>query len=126
MVKDEVLSIILAVAGRRTMMWSNKEIAAEALRRATVIKERRKRRRELLITGVLISACLSLFVCLSLIPGQYGGAGPTAQAAVTIFDGETAGGYVLAGVIGFALGGLAMFICLRRAKKSNENGRHEI
>jgi len=108
------------------MMWSNREIAAEALRRAAVIRERRKRRRELLITGVLISACFSLFVCLSLIPGQYGGAGPTAQAAVTIFDGEAAGGHVLAGVIGFALGGLVMFICLRRAKKSNENGRHEI
>jgi len=35
------------------MMWSNREIATEALRRAAVIRERRKRGRELLITGTI-------------------------------------------------------------------------
>jgi len=98
------------------MMRSNKEIAEEARRRVAVFGECRKHRRKRIKIGALITGCVMLAVCLASLPGPISGMGPAAQAAVTIFDGEAAGGYVLAGVLGFALGGLVLFICLRRKK----------
>jgi len=98
------------------MMRSNKEIAEETRRRVAVFGESRQRRRKRIKIGALITGCVMLTVCLATLPGSVSGVGPAAQAAVTIFDGEAAGGYILAGVLGFALGGLVMFICLRRKK----------
>jgi len=98
------------------MMRSNKEIAKEARHRVAVFGECRKHRRKRIKIGALIAVCVILVVCLASLPGSISSIGPAAQAAVTIFDGEAVGGYVLAGVLGFALGGLVMFIYLRRKK----------
>lgn len=45
-------------------MWNSKEIAARALQQAAVIKTRRKRRGGRLITAALVTASLSLTVCV--------------------------------------------------------------
>ena len=103
-------------------MRSNKEIAEEAHRRAAATRKRLKRRRERLKIGVLITGCVMLAVGLAALTGLNSGAEPAVQAAVTILDGEAAGGYVLVGVLGFALGGFVMFICLQRVKKADKNG----
>jgi len=80
------------------------EIAQAALRRAAVIKARRSRARERLLTAALITVCLSLALCGAVPPGRYDGTGPPAQAAVSMLDGARVGGHVIAGVIGFTLG----------------------
>jgi len=103
-------------------MRSNKEIAAEALRRAAEINQRRRRRRKRWITAALTVGLLAPAVCLVVLQGRYSGAGPPAQAVVVSLYGEKAGGYALAGAIGFSLGAAVMFMCLRRregGKKDN-------
>jgi len=94
------------------MMRSNKEITEEAHRRAAVIRERKKRRREHLKISALIAGCLSLAVYLIILPRRYSGAGPPAQGVITSLYDEAVGGYVLACVIGFTLSGLVMIMCL--------------
>ena len=99
-------------------MWNSIEIAQAALCRAAVIKARRKRMRDRLITAVLITACLSLALCIAVLPGRYDGTGPPpAQAVVSMFDGSTVGGYVLVGVIAFALGCAVTLVCLKAKER---------
>ena len=98
------------------MMRSNKEIAEEAHRRAAVVRERKKHRRVLIKISALIAGCLSLAVYLVVLPGRYSGAGLSTQAVVVSLYGEKAGGYILAWVIGFALGGVVMYLYLRRKR----------
>jgi len=102
-------------------MFDSKEIAERALRMAGLLRAQRKRRRERLVTAAMITACLSLAVCVAVLPGWYDGTGPPpAQASVSIYDGAVVGGYVIAGLIGFSLGTAVTLLCLRKMKKMDK------
>jgi len=105
-------------------MRSNKEIAAEALRRAAVIRERKKRKRDRLITAALLTAGLALTMALSVFIWAIVPDFPAAETPGiyrSIFDSAVVGGYVLVGVIEFSLGALVMYFCLRRLKREKTN-----
>lgn len=99
-------------------MRSNKQVAIEALRRASENRERKRRRNEWLSTAGLSTALL-LFVGVMpalVMPGGVEPAVQQAQASVTLMDGATTGGYVLAGLIGFLAGAIMVMIVVRRRK----------
>ena len=97
-------------------MRSDAEIAAEALRRAAVIREKRLRDYTRRLTAGAIAACLAFALCIALLTGGLGFEGsPAARAAATMLGGAVAGGYVLAGIAGFVLGVVgALFVKERR------------
>jgi hypothetical protein len=108
-------------------MRSDEDFATEALRRATVLKAQRKRRRERLTAGTALVACLSLAAVVVVLSGPY--PGPTTPVVATgqaplLFPGV--GGYVLCGVISFVLGVAVTLLCLRKRKSNgSENGIEE-
>jgi hypothetical protein len=108
-------------------MRSDKEIAAEALRRAAIIKARRKRRRGWLAAGATFAVCLSIALCISVLQGSYLGSGPpsaAAQSAPLMFPG--AGGYVVCGVLCFVSGAAVALFCTRRKGKTGDDSKTSI
>ena len=110
---------------RRSMMRSDSEVAAEALNRAFIMKSRQKQRREWLSATVILSACLSLAICLTTVQRGYSGVNPAveamAQAPLMFPD---AGGYVLTGVIAFCAG-VAATLFWGRNRTRDETGKSE-
>ena len=108
---------------RGDIMRSDRDIAAEALRRGSIITTKRRKTRKRLKAGGMIAVCLSFTLCIASLPGASEGAGNSpAQAAVTMLNGAAAGGYVLSGVSGFILGAAAMLTFRRRVKKGPKGG----
>ena len=100
---------------------TNEEVAAEALRRAEASHKRRRYRRRWLAGTASAAACFLLVgIALTLLwpdglaiePGQ-------ALASVTMIGGAGAGGYVLAGVVGFSLG-IATTLASLRARRRKQ------
>lgn len=101
-------------------MKTNKEIAAVAQSRAKEINKNKRNRR--MGTAGLAAACIMLIVGLSYAVSQmaqvmdYDVKPGDAYSAATITGGST-GGYVLVGVIAFALGVMVTIIAMRSRKK---------
>jgi hypothetical protein len=100
-------------------MRSDREFAAEALGRAALLRERRKRGRARLTAGGALAACLALAGFVAVFSGAYPGAGgpapvAAAEQAPLMFPG--AGGYVLCGVICFAAGVAVTLLCQRKRR----------
>ena len=97
-------------------MFNSMEIAERALSRARILKARRKRKCEMLVSAMLLCGVCALALCFSALPAAQTGANSPTHASATALDGATTGGYVLAGVIGFALGAGVTVFCAKRAK----------
>ena len=101
-------------------MRSDKEIAQEALRRSKMVKARRARALNRLKACVMIAISLSVILYIIYAPGVSGGTDQGAgQAAVSMAYGGSAGGYILVGVLCFALG-VAVTLLSRRWLKKNK------
>jgi len=101
-------------------MRSNKEIAAEAKRRSDARRKQKLKKRRLIYTVSAAAACLALAVGLSFIIPVIADTAPTDTDGLyraAMFAGGAAGGYILMWVLGFALGGLVMFLYMRKSGK---------
>ena len=101
-------------------MLDDKDVAQEALRRSKTIKARRARAYNRIKASVMVAISLSVVLYIIFAPGLTGvtdqGAG---QAAVSLTYNGFAGGYILVGVICFALG-VAVTLLSRRWLKKNK------
>ena len=101
-------------------MRSNKEIAEEALRRAAINQKRKAVKRQRLYAVCSAAACIAVIVGLSfLLPSYKSGVVsemPGVTSAVMLADAG-AGGYIMMGVIGFALGAAVTLFVLKKKKK---------
>jgi len=102
-------------------MRSNKEIAAEARRRAGLLREQKLKKKRRIYAGSAVAACFALAVGLSfIIPAIMADTAATGTGGLysaAMFAGGAAGGYVLMWVTGFALGGLVMFLYMKKSGK---------
>ena len=110
------------------MKYNTEQALSEVLRRRTVQIERKRERRK---TRGLAGATAALFVILiaavqglaGILPGEY------SESVYGAFRlSQSAGGYVLAGVIAFVLGAALTLVCLRsrnRMKGPDPPDRHE-
>lgn len=101
-------------------MRTDKEIAAEALRRAEGMRRARRSRQSRLFTGLAAAACLVLVVGLSfalsaVLPAQAPADADGGLYSASLLLGSGVGGYVLVGVVGFALG-VAVTLLARRLR----------
>lgn len=106
------------------MRRSNYEIAGEILHRATMLDQRDAKGKKLAYMALAASACLLLVVGLSFIMPSVlrEPASPDAvwlYSATLLGDGSV-GGYVLMGVLGFALGAVVMYLSLSGARRDDE------
>lgn len=96
-------------------MRSNGEFAAEAQRRAAVLKRKGRARR---VAYAAAFACLAFAAYFAVPSGLMNLAESLpVQGSVTILDGAVAGGYVLVSVAAFALGVATAVLCLKLKKK---------
>lgn len=101
-------------------MRTDREIAAEALRRAEVLREQKQKRQSWVYVGLATAACLALVAGLSfalsavLPDAGVAGGGPNMYSGTLLLGGGI-GGYVLMGVIGFVLG-TAVTLLARRMR----------
>jgi len=100
-------------------MRSNKEIAAEALRRAAENRRLNGEKKQRVYILSSIAACLAVIIGLSFcLPSVAGVVSETPSAAsATLLAGAGTGGYVLMGIIGFALGAAVTLFCVKTRKK---------
>jgi hypothetical protein len=108
-------------------MQNEKEIAKEVLRRAVLVKERRrqKRRRVWLTAGTGVAACAVLAVYISNfgdigldaeLPAEATAQAAEQAAAQTMMMFPDAGGYVIGGLICFVIGVGVTLLCLRKIR----------
>ena len=97
-------------------MFNSREVAERALTRAGILMAWRKRKCELLVVAMLLCGVCALTLCFSALPVVQTGTDLPTHASATALDGASTGGYVLAGVIGFALGVVLTVFCVKRAK----------
>lgn len=99
------------------MRSSEERVAAVKRRTAQLEAQRRWRRRRAAALGSA-AACLLLIICLSfavpgisarLAEGNYGIYG----AAASMFGGSAAAGYIIIGLLAFALGVLVTVLCFK-------------
>jgi len=101
-------------------MKSNKEIAAEARRRSAILRGQKLKKKRRIYAISAVAACLTLMAGLAFIIPVITDTAPTGAGGLysaVMFAGGGLGGYVLIGVIGFALGGLVMFLYMRKSGK---------
>jgi len=100
-------------------MRSNKEIAAETRRRSAARRKQKLKKRCLIYTVSVAAVCLALAVGLSFIIPVITDTAPTDSGvySAAMFAGGATGGYILMWVLGFALGGLVMFLYMRKSGK---------
>lgn len=106
-------------------MKSSGEMAAEAWRRIDLRRAKRLRGGQ----AAACIACLAAVGALALTTARYEftGAGPPTAAAGPVFlMFPGIGGYVLCGVICFALGAAAALLCLKRRKNEPAAFLHPI
>ena len=93
-------------------------------KRAGERKRRQKKRRNLLAAGLSAAACLVLIVVTALaMPGlmqQQGFASAASGAAAGVFHVSSAAGYVVIGVLAFALGCCVTILCYRLRRRAGE------
>jgi len=110
-------------------MFDSREIAERALVRAEIIKKEQAVRKRKIYGVSAVAACLALVVGISFFipsvaPGfvDYGSAG--AHGAMLV-DEAVIGGYVLIGVIGFALGAAVTIFCYKMRGGKTPGGRQD-
>jgi H+/Cl- antiporter ClcA len=100
---------------------TNKEIAAEALRRAEIIREKRTSARKKARDAFYIAACLVLITGISVIlpsviPDHETAPSQNANYGTLFSDGEI-GGYLLIGLVSFVLGIAVTLYCKKYAQE---------
>jgi len=96
------------------LKYTTEHAMAEILRRSSQIRLRRGRRVCRVLSGAAgILMCLLILV-IGLFPG--GGDGSTGSVYGAFLLSREAGGYVLAGVVAFALGVVVTLLCLKQRK----------
>lgn len=107
-------------------MRSTSEQAEIIGQRVQILKERRRRRRTVLITGLCSAACLGLIVWTALLlPGlaarQGVPAGQNPGAAAGVFAAGSSSGYVFIGLMAFVLGCGVTILCIRLHRQDGED-----
>ena len=102
-------------------MRDAKQTAAQVLRRAEDIRQKRARRKTAVaaLSATVACVCVAVLLALSLpaAPLQEQVSSGVSTAAV-LFAGGTVGGFVLAGVIGFAAGAAVALLALKMRRKN--------
>ena len=111
-------------------MHTTSERTAAIEKRTHEIRRQQQRRRNLLAAGLSAAACLALVVAAALaMPGlmaqQSGGMGGGSGAEAGVFAASGAAGYVVIGLLAFALGCCVTILCyrLRRRDREEHDGR---
>jgi H+/Cl- antiporter ClcA len=100
---------------------TNKEIAAEALRRAVIIREKRTSAWKNVLGAFYIVVCFVLITGISvilpsIIPDHETAPSQNANYGTLFSDGEI-GGYLLIGLVSFVLGIAVTLYCKKYAQK---------
>ena len=110
-------------------MRSHEERVAETKRRIAKI-EREKRRRNTVTMASAVAACLALLIGASLArpgiaassqTGDYSGF----ETAASMFYGSAALGYIVIGLLAFALGVCATVLCFRLRQMDRQDARDD-
>ena len=109
-------------------MFDSREIAERALRRAKIIKKERASGKRKIYAIAAVAACLALVVGLSfaiptLIMDTVDYGEMVAHGAM-LFGEAAIGGYVLIGIIGFALGAAVTLFCVK-VLKNTQSGEQD-
>jgi ABC-type Mn2+/Zn2+ transport system permease subunit len=102
------------------------ERAAAIEKRTRELKRERESRREIFLVALSAAACLAVVILASLrMPGiaaaQSTLPGANAGAAAGVFAESSAAGYVLIGILAFALGCCVTILCFRLKKRRRED-----
>lgn len=101
-------------------MMSHEEFTDEVLCRADIIARRQAAKKRILYSSLAAASCLALIAVLSFaIPSIISDSAYYASAGAygaMLFGGAAAGGYVLIGVVGFALGAAVTILCFKRVR----------
>jgi ABC-type Fe3+ transport system permease subunit len=93
-------------------------------KRTRALKRRQKKRRSLLTAGLSAAACLALIVAAALaMPGlmKQQAFKTSASGAASVFHASSAAGYVIIGVLAFALGCCVTILCYRLRRRNGED-----
>ncbi len=111
-------------------MRSNEERVAAVKRRAAQIGRQKRRRKNRLWALAAAAACLALIVGVSfampglsekLAAGNY----TEYEAAASIFGGSAAAGYIIIGLLAFALGVCVTVLCFKLKAFQKKDGETE-
>ena len=105
-------------------MRSTSERTAEILRRTRVLREKRRALRAALAGGAAAAASLAIIVLAAFaIPGApaWQAAGGSVGAAGGLFAAGSRAGYVVIGILAFALGCCVTLLCSRLRRKNRED-----
>ncbi|MBQ6650614.1 MAG: hypothetical protein IJM67_05110 [Atopobiaceae bacterium] len=94
------------------MRYDTDTALRELVARGALIRQRRERRVTQILTGLSLTCGALLVACFMLLIPDTPADAPMAAYGAFLLPGE-AGGYVLAGVIAFALGVAFAVICVR-------------
>ncbi len=106
------------------MKYTTEEAMAEIMRRSDEITDRRNRRAKRALSGTAGTLLGLIILVISILPGGE-------KASVRSLYGSfllspEAGGYVLVGVLAFALGIVITLLCLKlRRQKTEENEKED-
>ena len=108
-------------------MRSTEERVAAVRRRVAQIGQQKRQRRNRIITLSAMAACLAVIVGASFaLPGISGkmAAGSYGEyaTAASIFGGSSAAGYIIIGLLAFALGVCAPILCFKLKAFQKKDG----
>jgi len=102
-------------------MRSNKEIAAQARRRSAILREKKQKMKRRIYAVSAVAVCLVLIVGLSFaiptIVTDSSAVEAQGMHSAAILADAAAGGYILIGVVGFALGAAVTIFCVKGLNK---------
>lgn len=104
------------------MRYDTDTALRELVARGTLIRQRRERRVAQTLAGLSLTCGALLVACFTLLIPSTPADAPMAAYGAFLLPGE-AGGYVLAGVIAFALGVAFAVICVKRGRNKLGNDR---
>ena len=106
------------------MRYDADEALRKTLERASALRKRSRRRREIALSAIS-GSCLCALLALGFAAASQGAALAEADYGAFLLPSQV-GGYVLAGVLAFALGVLVTLACLhRRNGGAPPSGQHD-
>ena len=111
-------------------MRSHEERVAETKRRIAKMEREKQRRRNTITMASAVAACLILLIGASLAmpgiaariqTGDYSGF----ETAASMFYGSAAFGYIVIGLLAFALGVCATVLCFRLRQMDRQDARDD-